>query len=305
MQYSDDNDSLNYSSCQLAGILGAGFDITVQKLSSYRGPDSVFSALLKQVDTPIGELPTEQRRNLAIGLVGNAWSNSPDLFLMALNCNRITQDAIAEEGMAGGRWTLLHAAAGAIGQLVRRVAFSGREFEKFRTMILGWKSIIQDLLDAGADLHAACSRDCPHFFRFAEMDGRTTPLMSMLAGLFSTAHRWYRPRSYAGEAMNFWISILYDCGVDLEEYGLRESLTWVNLEEPAYAEEEYTGVYTRETRDYDSDYYFGKRRLLGFRSGPSSEDWGVWENEPTDEFAGEFWLMVDRRVEAMPGSWTG
>jgi hypothetical protein len=28
-----------------------------------------------------------------------------------------------------------------------------------------------------------------------------------------------------------------------------------------------------------------------------------WENEPTDEFAGEFWLMLDKKEEIMPGTW--
>jgi hypothetical protein len=111
------------------------------------------------------------------------------------------------------------------------------------------------------------------------------------------------PRSYHSEildrAMGFWVSALHDSGVDLKEYGQRESLIWASLGESGEDKAEYIEYTTGGT----SDYYFGDRRLLGFCYGPFPEDWRVWENEPTDEFAGDFWLMLDKIVEVMPGTW--
>lgn len=257
------------------------------------------------MDTPIGELPIWQRRNFAINLARNARFNSPDLFLTALGYNPIPRAAITNESARAAGMTLLHVAAGAIGQLCYHVGWNIPEEFKRRS-ILGWKSIIHDLLAADANLHAVSSqRDSGfRFIECATTDDQITPLMLMFAAMFHNGARFYRFRQDLDNALCVWISTLYDYGVDLNGYGLRESSIWVNLGEPTDAETKYTGYTTRGTRDYDSDYYFGQRRLLGFNYGPFPEDWRVWINEPTDEFVGDFWLMVDRRVEVMPGTWT-
>ena len=47
-------------------------------------------------------------------------------------------------------------------------------------------------------------------------------------------------------------------------------------------------------------------RLISFSFGPDLMDWQVWASEPTDEFVGEFWEMIEteeRKVVSMPGTW--
>jgi hypothetical protein len=198
--------------------------------------------------------------------------------------------------------TLLHAAGGAVGQL----ACGGTRWvsaKESRCFILSWKSIIQDLVAAGADLHAACSPRSlgNRLIKYAKTDSQITPLMFMFAATFSHYPRFYGSRGNLNKAMSIWISTLFNSGVNMKAYGQRESLTWVNLEEST--DWEYTEYTTSGTRSYSSDYYFGRKRLLGFYYGSFPEDWTVWQNEPTDEFAGEFWSMLDRRVEIMPGTW--
>jgi hypothetical protein len=148
----------------------------------------------------------------------------------------------------------------------------------------------------------------PTLFKFclvecATTDGQITPLMFMFDAMFSHGPRFFRSRGDLDSAMSIWVSTLYDSGVNLKSYGLRESLIWGNLEESTDAKTEYTGYSTRGTRDPMSDYYFGQKKILDFNYSSFPEDWRVMENEPTDEFAGEFWLMLDRKVEVMPGSW--
>lgn len=198
--------------------------------------------------------------------------------------------------------TLLHAAAGAVGQL----ACGGTRCvsaKESRRLILSWKSIIQDLVVAGADPHGACS-PCSlgvRLRKYAETDSQITPLMFMFAARFSHYPRFYGSRGNLNQAMGILISTLFDSSVNLKAYGQRESLSWVNLEESIGWK--YTQYTTSGTRGYSSDYYFGRKRLLGFYYGALPEDWTVWQNEPTDEFAAEFWSMLDRRVENMPGTW--
>jgi hypothetical protein len=217
----------------------------------------------------------------------------PDLFLMALVCDSISGIAIIYR--LGDGKILLHAVAEAIGRLATsgNIDFCTEEFER---RILGWKSITQELVAGGADLHATFSSSylwIGFYSKYAKKYSRVTPLTLMFAGFFSEWIRWYGVRMDPGKAMTFYITTLYNFSVNLKEYGLRESLTW----EPLEAQKCYNGG---PENDY-SDYYFGRKRVLRFSYGPYPGNWRVWENESTDEFVGDFWLMLDRKEEVMPG----
>jgi hypothetical protein len=43
--------------------------------------------------------------------------------------------------------------------------------------------------------------------------------------------------------------------------------------------------------------------LFSLSYGPNPEDWHVWFDNPVDEVVGEFWEMVEREEEIMPGTW--
>ncbi|KAE9378461.1 hypothetical protein N431DRAFT_479482 [Stipitochalara longipes BDJ] len=288
------DDHYNSDSCNLAALLGSRSEYTFQTLLYYRGPVSVFSVLLNHMDTPISELAIECRCNLAIQLAERP-ECSPDLFLMALGCDSIPGTAITHR-LGDGR-TLLHSAAEAIGRLATSgyIEFCTEEFER---RILGWKYITKELVAGGADLHAAfpsCGLWIGFDFKYAKCYSRVTPLTAMFAGCFSEWVMWLDVRMGAGKAMALYITTLYKLGVNLKEYGLKESLTW----EPLEVQISYIGG----QEDKNSDYYFPRRRVLGFSYGPYPEDWRVWESEATDEFVGDFWLMLDKREEIMPGSW--
>ncbi|RYP55718.1 hypothetical protein DL771_012459 [Monosporascus sp. 5C6A] len=44
-------------------------------------------------------------------------------------------------------------------------------------------------------------------------------------------------------------------------------------------------------------------RLMGYKYGPEPEDWDVYWSEPTDEFAGDFWGLVENPPLQVPGAW--
>ncbi|RYP11636.1 hypothetical protein DL767_011113 [Monosporascus sp. MG133] len=44
-------------------------------------------------------------------------------------------------------------------------------------------------------------------------------------------------------------------------------------------------------------------RLMGYKYGPEPEDWDVYWSEPTDEFAGDFWELVENPPLQVPGAW--
>ena len=44
-------------------------------------------------------------------------------------------------------------------------------------------------------------------------------------------------------------------------------------------------------------------RVMAITYGPKADDWRIWLSNPRDEWAGEFWDMIDHPERAMPGAW--
>ena len=278
----------------LANLLGSRSEVTISELGCYRGPLSAFSALLKYMDTSLLELSIDIRCDVAIELAANADVNNPELFLLALGCSPTFPPAMNYQNRNGT--TLLHAVGWALGNLSFYSTCNTKSshlsvyVEDREQWISGWNSILQGLVAAGADLNVT---------RLAELhdlrDVRVTPMSHMLYGLCYHT-RYAKARINPQHAIMSWISILSDSGVELREYGLQERSTWKPVEIS-------TKYIHSGPLDLFSDYYFGNRRLITFDYGPSPKDWRIWENEPTDEFAGEFWFMLDKKEEIMPGTW--
>jgi hypothetical protein len=120
----------------------------------------MFSILLQQMDISPRECPIDERHDLAVSLAEYANVNSPDLFPLALDCNAISSYDLTYQ-VEGEGPTLLHAAANASIKLSSTIKLRlSNDFTDFpRHSLLGWKSIIQEVLAAGAHLHATSSRD--------------------------------------------------------------------------------------------------------------------------------------------------
>ncbi|KAL4881860.1 hypothetical protein BJY04DRAFT_188215 [Aspergillus karnatakaensis] len=91
-------------------------------------------------------------------------------------------------------------------------------------------------------------------------------------------------------------------GVDIEQYGARECELMESSD--FYLELSVTASQRRYPKaDWhlirDVDIY----RILKLAYGPKPEDWQIWVNNPIDELVGEFWEMLEREEEVMPGTW--
>jgi hypothetical protein len=91
-------------------------------------------------------------------------------------------------------------------------------------------------------------------------------------------------------ALKWWIQTLYEANIDLMDYGVKEKAVWDKID------------VARECI-YNISRSLFWRRFIGFSYGPSPKDLVFWGNEPWTEFAGEFWLMLERKEEVMPGTW--
>ncbi|KAI1095082.1 hypothetical protein F5B19DRAFT_443289 [Rostrohypoxylon terebratum] len=111
----------------------------------------------------------------------------------------------------------------------------------------------------------------------------------------------HRVEYLAQKNLQKWLHILKRIGVDLVEYGYEE-LRILRLS--GFGICKTVKVHYSKTRIQipDNPYvrYYG---LVSLRIGPNVEDWGMIWGEPTDEFAGDFWNIVEDPVLRIPGSW--
>lgn len=97
----------------------------------------------------------------------------------------------------------------------------------------------------------------------------------------------YNPHRFE-RAIVMWLEDLVAAGVDLQQYGEIEQSRypgWAILEE------------------YAVDFFPGYDALYWFTYGPRPEDWRFFWGSKVEEFAGEFWKLVEPRAISIPGAW--
>lgn len=172
--------------------------------------------------------------------------------------------------------TLIHFAARHLGQHKILLGSAQNEREA-RSNYGAWSGLCHEFLRVVIALH--------HL-----VDGQT-PFLSFLHGDIS-AH-FYPGPLFRRIDVQVWVEHLEAAGVDLAEYGEAEKYVWK------------TQITVCDREFYTPNRYgdWMLQRMIGFTYGPSPTDWYVWLSEPSDHFAGEFWDMIERPVEVMPGAW--
>ncbi|KAJ5661899.1 uncharacterized protein N7477_009515 [Penicillium maclennaniae] len=96
---------------------------------------------------------------------------------------------------------------------------------------------------------------------------------------------WFDQEDFQ-EGFRAWLKDVKAAGLDLERLGAIEWCIWKNES----TQREFNG---------------GLHRVTRIAYGPLPEDWGIWLSEPSDPFARDFWALVARPAEIMPGGWPG
>lgn len=111
---------------------------------------------------------------------------------------------------------------------------------------------------------------------------------------------------FCTKAVKSWLTLLEQCGLDLEKYGAQEKHRASRHSAPRTI---------RIFRDvwYDMPRTFPElslnsqmeTRLISFEYGSRVDDWKLWWSEPTDELVGDFWKEIEPEEEMLyiPGSW--
>lgn len=127
--------------------------------------------------------------------------------------------------------------------------------------------------------------------------GRDTALT---IGLFRTL-KYLSKRNVVGKArvtnilhevLVVWLRMLREADIDLNAYGKNEHQLLVNSK-----------ICQERLITHSVDHPFSVFRIVGITYGSQPEDWEIFWNEPSDQFAGHFWQLVEDPQLHIPGSW--
>ncbi|WYZ44027.1 hypothetical protein EsH8_VII_000463 [Colletotrichum jinshuiense] len=95
-------------------------------------------------------------------------------------------------------------------------------------------------------------------------------------------------------AITTWVAALSSCNINLLAYGREERRLY---------EDGITG-FQRRWVPWEAEPTNNRRFLLiGIAYGPLPEHWGVWWTYEYEDYAGEFWDMIEIQRIKVPGSW--
>ncbi|KAL4902213.1 hypothetical protein BDW74DRAFT_158808 [Aspergillus multicolor] len=252
----------------------------------FGGPPEALTILNSLCFNRYSDIPLTMRFNRAVNL-NIAMNQAPNPGVIRVAMGGGPQIDPAAFLLENNGETLLHKIAEGI----------GADISAGRTKNLNeWRRLLAEAVSAGSDLN-----------KVAHYDYRAdrTPFLAFRAAFGPCAWRsyWRHPNNFT-PILRLWAAELQRAGADLESYGEKERDLYTSsrglLSMPIWL---------------DCDKEPGKLRSLPeileglwvdvvyLEFGPEPEDWCIYVTNPVDELVGEFWEVVVRGLEVMPGTW--
>lgn len=257
-------------------------DAVEYALSDFVGTPQEFTLLQQHYCPSFYQLSKRVRIKLAIQIIHNHLSSyfEPELIrtiigmddLAAADINGIHPSCTIQS-------TLIHIIARKTGTCQR--CLQGLDHIQRKQLACdSYVDLLRELLRLGADAHTVVDN--------------MTPFQAFLQGYFgeSTLPQFQTGNDACNSAIQTWLGNLEAVGIDLAVYGETEQYNWMNTA----SRREFNGWDIEEQAN-------DTQRVTGFSYGTSPADWHMWMAEPSDPFVGQFWEMVERSMEEMPGSW--
>ena len=150
---------------------------------------------------------------------------------------------------------------------------------RWQAICESWNSLFFDFLRVGVDVHQI-------------VDGKTLFIAFLEAYLASQVSlpefnqvQWFDQEEFH-VGIRAWLKDMKAAGLNLKALGAKQRRTL-------------------ESGNVQRDFNGGLHRVTGMSYGPNPEDWYIWLSEPSDSFVGDFWALVARPIETMPGEWPG
>jgi hypothetical protein len=168
-------------------------------------------------------------------------------------------------------------------------AIGGLEYSASNMRTLG--ELVAGAIDLGYDLHDSADGISP-LLRLLHDDDRRMPAEFMEARLHA------------------WLALLKSTGVDLQIYGQEEWNRFQALRRDCERPWEYRhGVKAHRCEEVSEgtfDEYGSLPTLTAFTYGEEVSDWKLWLLHLRDEYAGQFWRLIEQNgtyCRHVPGGW--
>jgi hypothetical protein len=250
-------------------------EAAISVLGRFYGTPKEFLFLQQHVCPSFYRLPKRIRIKVALRIgafYSSDWS-VPELFRVILGADVLEPNDLSPCQESDS--TLIHCAARGMGASERD---SREGTSTDRSTIDAWGDLCQKFLRVRLEVH--------------DLVADKTPFLSFLNGYLLS---WSGPIELGPAcqaAVQVWLKQLEAVGVDLTEYGKAEEGMWNGW----FTQREFH-VWNIPKQDFEL------QEMVGFSYGPSPKDWYIWLSEESDSFVGEFWDMIERPVEVMPGAW--
>lgn len=281
-------------------------------LSYCKGGPNNFTILRRSVwldEEYYSEAFLRRRMSLATNLASRgSWAMSSDddvvgMIRLALDQQGVLKRAALDLTVVSDGRTLLHGLAGAIGSL---------EGHRSVSQWLGlFAEVLQELPCTQQLCHVSLSTAWGPYL--------DTPLSCLIARSFShLPQMWYGMQHQRSSkwwiarcerSIYLWLQSLYDCGIDLFEYGREEAKRRADYPNQGVSWEmrrDFPFVVDQQIEDENCQWLWIFVRLINFQIGQLPSQWKFWWSEPTDEFAGDFWdLITEQEITGLrvPGAW--
>lgn len=255
-----------------------------------------------------------QRMLIAVGIacdLGNMWRAAPMCRSVLGLDNGIAQNDMHFDVHTYFGHTLFHGLAMKVGST------HGTDYA------VEWHTLIRDILRHFSDINRVLSQRSTSRICSEEASWTMTPFSMLIWEGVRARMGSYRQQVtvrstnsaavLAGceKTLYAWLADLYEGGIDLQLYGKNEKDHFKRQEISRRRGYPSSGM----TYDYFShgpfprqgpSYVYGVR-LINFHYGRLPTDWQFWWSEPSDEFVGDFWCLVESRdqepVMSVPGAW--
>lgn len=199
-------------------------------------------------------------------------------------------DPYAVSNLPDAEASLIHTAAEVTFRIVEQMCRNLVEETKARR----WLTFAKDVIQKSQDLHVLE----PKFpwetqFLMSDESCKFTPLVRIICH-YTALHI---PASCM-KAVRTWLGMLKEAGIDLYQYGQKEN----QLLHEHHRQVKRSFIWDHRWK-YSGACPHEMWYLLGFKIGPNAEDWDIWWAEPTDQFAGAFWALVEEPPLHIPGQW--
>lgn len=166
-----------------------------------------------------------------------------------------------------------------------------------------WYELLLEVLNAAPEDLGSRHYATQHPTCVAEQyDHPMTPLFAFLVGICDTSQAT-KLRSQFRMMLAVWLRILKDAGINLMSYGRREAALFAKS--PEVKGIRWKAMYedTSEECVRVAPYSSPGPKIRSIRYGPEVSDWSLEWDLDAEEFAGEFWELVENPPLRIPGAW--